>query len=734
MQSFLDSHDGGRDGAFTGEWVASGQEALRGPFVIQCKFTSREGYTLKASDLLDEIDKARKLVKQGLCETYVLMTNAGLTGAGDGKIKELLEDVGVKHVTILGSTWINQQILENKRLRMLVPRVYGLGDLSQILDERAYTQARSILESMREDLAKVVITDAYRNSARAIDKYSFVLLIGEPASGKTTIASLLSMAALDHWGASILKLDNPADLVARWNPDEPSQFFWLDDAFGVTQYEESQALRWNHVLPQIQPMLSNGAKIIMTSRDYIYSRARKSLKDSAFPLLNESQVVIDVHDLSHEEKEQILYNHIKLGTQTPTFRTKIKPHLHDVASHPRFIPETARRLGNPFFTKGLFINADGISQFVEERERLMQEILRGLDMDSWAALALVYMRRGRLDSPIVLEPTEAFALERLGSTLGKCLVALHALKGSLVLFSRINGEPVWQFRHPTVGDAYATVLAESPEHLDIFIEGSEVEHLIGQVTCGDMGYENSIVVPEALFPLMIKRLKDMRQGSSAKATILARVGVIENLQAFLTYRCSRAFLSLYLQDDPKLLVRVSQPGLFLNAVQEVPLAIRLHEFALLPEERRRTFIETVSEYALEGRDASALVDEDIKSIFTAEELEELVRRLEFELLPRLNEIRDEWEYDYSLDERPEQHMQPLLDLFRALRTQFYDDEGVARIIDEQIWVTTEWVRQNTIQEVDGAPRQLGEFEATEIPQSTRSIFDDIDAYEVSSGA
>ena len=43
---------------------------------------------------------------------------------------------------------------------MLVPRVYGLGDLSQILDERAYLQARTILESMREDLAKVVVTDS----------------------------------------------------------------------------------------------------------------------------------------------------------------------------------------------------------------------------------------------------------------------------------------------------------------------------------------------------------------------------------------------------------------------------------------------------------------------------------------------------------------------------------------------------------------------------------------------
>jgi hypothetical protein len=64
------------------------------------------------------------------------------------------EGAGVKGFRCFESNWINQQIRDNKRLRMLVPRVYGLGDLSEILDERAYTQASALLNSMREDLSK----------------------------------------------------------------------------------------------------------------------------------------------------------------------------------------------------------------------------------------------------------------------------------------------------------------------------------------------------------------------------------------------------------------------------------------------------------------------------------------------------------------------------------------------------------------------------------------------------
>src|SRR6266496_474442 len=237
VESFLDSGDAGRDGAFTGKWRAMGKEDLTGSFVIQCKFTSKNNYVLRTSDLSDEVEKAKRLVAKGLCDSYLLMTNAGLSGTRAEEIKALFQAAKVKHVATFGSSWISQQIRENKRLRMLVPRVYGLGDLSQILDERAYAQARAILESLREDLAKVVVTDAYRKAAEALDKHSFVLLVGEPAAGKTTIASLLAMAALDQWHASMLKLDEPGKVAERWNPEEPSQFFWLDDAFGVTQYE-----------------------------------------------------------------------------------------------------------------------------------------------------------------------------------------------------------------------------------------------------------------------------------------------------------------------------------------------------------------------------------------------------------------------------------------------------------------------------------------------------------------
>jgi hypothetical protein len=189
------------------------------------------------------------------------MTNAGLSGSINEGIEKLFKDVGVKNVRSFGSTWICQQIRERKRLRMLVPRLYGLGDLSQILDERAYDQAKTLLSSLREDLSKVVLTKAYRQAAEALDQHGFVLLIGEPAAGKTTIASMLSMGALDQWGASTLKVDEPGKVVEHWNPHESSQFFWIDDAFGVTQYESYLVHGWNHALTIIRTCYATAPRL-----------------------------------------------------------------------------------------------------------------------------------------------------------------------------------------------------------------------------------------------------------------------------------------------------------------------------------------------------------------------------------------------------------------------------------------------------------------------------------------
>ena len=61
VQSFFDSHDGGRDGAFHGTWIPVTGESFQGTFTAQCKFTAKADKCLQLSDLKDEFAKAKRL-------------------------------------------------------------------------------------------------------------------------------------------------------------------------------------------------------------------------------------------------------------------------------------------------------------------------------------------------------------------------------------------------------------------------------------------------------------------------------------------------------------------------------------------------------------------------------------------------------------------------------------------------------------------------------------------------
>ena len=726
LESFADSNDAGRDGAFRGTWNPDRHEDLEDSFVIQCKFTTKADGRLTPSGLSEEVEKAKALVQQGVCDSYILMTNATISGSSNQRIVKMLENAGVKHVRIFDATWLTRQIVENKRLRMLVPRVYGLGDLSELLDERAYAQAGAILETMREDISKVVVTDAYQKAAAALDNNGFVLLIGEPASGKTTIASLLAMAALDNWNAPTLVLRDPAQVIDHWNPHQATQLFWIDDAFGVTQQDDALVDSWSRAWPTVRTMVRRGAKIVLTSRDYIYNRVRDRLKEPAFPLLNESQVVIDVRELSEDERGQILYNHIKLGNQPTSFRTTIKPFLEEIAVHQRFVPETARRLGDKAFTRSLRPYESSIHRFVERREQFLQETIRGLDNHSRAILALIFLRRGHLQSPIELQPPEEHAIGRLGSDLAGCTSAATSLAGSFVHLSHIDGEAFWQFRHPTIGDAYAGLLAENPELLVVFVAGSDPNKLIAQITCGDVGIKRATIVPRSLFHEVMGKLDELQEVAQSHPDHPTRDTASRGVLVFLARRCTDAFLQLYLDRHPDLLGQVSEPGMSLNYVPEVPLVLRLHELDLLPDANRKRFLNTVNRYLLNAWDAGALSNPRIRTLYRQGEFDELIQSVRDEVLPDLDDIRDSEESNWDEDVPPDDWMQQLKDVFNALGDYFEDEQGIADLIDDQLLRIESWIREHADYDYEGEERLIGRVELPVAVTGGRSIFEDID--------
>jgi len=162
--------------------------------------------------LSDELPKAKRLAKKGLADDYIILTNHTITGQSELRIRNAFQRVGVGRCRVFHRDWIIARIQESGRLRMMVPRLYGLVDLTSILDSRAYQQAQLILSEMGENLQKLVVTEAHRKSVRAISRHNLVLLLGSPAAGKSTIGASLALGASDIWKCSTIKATSPEHL------------------------------------------------------------------------------------------------------------------------------------------------------------------------------------------------------------------------------------------------------------------------------------------------------------------------------------------------------------------------------------------------------------------------------------------------------------------------------------------------------------------------------------------
>ena len=270
--------------------------------------------------------------------------------------------------------------------------------------------------------------------------------------------------------------------------------------------------------------------------------------------------------------------------------------------------------------------------------------------------------------------------------------------------------------------------AQSPELLGIFVHGSTPDKLIEQITCGDVGIEKAVIIPKILFPLLLLRLAEFSTSNEYKSESLSAWRAKSAIQGFLARRCSKEFLSLYVDKNPDILDEVSKPGLYLSVGSKVDLAVRLYELGLLPENNRKMFVAKVSEYAITGQDLYALEDVDIRKVFTDHEFQELKRNVHTRLLPRLDDVRLHVQLNHNSDETPEEHMAQLLGSFEALKNHFADDTRALETIEHETVLAKKWISDHTYdEERERKPRTLGKVEMPDNPHGVRSIFDDVDA-------
>ena len=631
------ANDGGQDAVFL---MPSSDKGSPPAGTVQVKFSHDPKGSLKLSDLTPELEKLQELVSAGEADSYILVTNMSVSGRTGIQIKKKLRELGVNKPEVWGKEEITRAVRESSKLRALVPQVYGLGDLSTILDIRAAEQTRAILRSWLPKLQAYVPTVAHTQAVQILDKHGIVLLLGNPSSGKSTIGAILSTMAVDDEEHSVIQISSPHEFEKHWNPHDRNRFFWVEDAFGSNVLDTGHVQDWMRVFPKVTASVKGGNRVLFTSRNHIYLAACPRLGSRNLDLFKSKAAIVNVGEISGDEKRQILYNHIRHGKQDEVWRTNAKQHLDAVAEVDGFLPGIAERLGNPDFTKKLPLTEEALCNFMAKPQEHLIEIINELEPAQNAALTLIYMHRGRMDLNDLDKDAVSTAESITGCSLNEIHERIRELAGSFIKVVSDASDLVWGFDHPTISDAITAILDKQPSKSAAIICGGPIEKVMRQFACEDCpGTPDAVKIPAKLNAPLNTRLKDVPDSWQTNA-ILFR---------FLSARASDDVVSHQFRNATRLMLRKYLPPDRASCNEQFCAAARAHSLGALSDSDLSFISYQILKGSAERLDLSWLEEPNLVALIEPHALLSLGFNLSSRISNNLDELLEAQRADINLD-------------------------------------------------------------------------------------
>ncbi|BCH19947.1 hypothetical protein MesoLjLa_67980 (plasmid) [Mesorhizobium sp. L-2-11] len=676
VEIFREAQDGGQDAVL----LIPGNGAGAAPIgTVQVKHSSDAARALRPGDIAAEIENVTRLVAEGQADTYIFMTNMSVDAPVALEIRKRLRAIGVRKPHILGRQYVIRSIRSSARLRAMVPQVYGLGDLTVILDERMTQQSRALLEHWVPKLKKYVPTRAHREAVKAITEHGFVLLLGNPSSGKSAIGAILSTIASENPDSTVLILTSPRDFEQGWNPNDPGRFFWIDDAFGPNVVREDYVQDWASAFPKLRAAVAHGNRFLLTSRKHIYEAARLRLGQRNLAEFTNGSAVVDVGALSMAEKAQILYNHINYGSQSQSWKSSVKPHLSAVATVEAFLPGIAERLGDPNFTKSLAPREASLVQFMKEPREHLVDTINALDETLRAALMLVYVHRGAFNLETADGPAIEAVAELTGIGRSRILDSFTELMGSFLKASGTGQATVWSFAHPTIADALTEILREKPHMMAALLRGATVDTILtGFMSEGAGAIQDALSIPTNLNETLVARLAETPDETHLNWSLFS----------FLSWRASDRVVERIAELKPDLFERKAWVTDYIVDSPKLTAHARVHRLGLLTDDLRESDAVALEDAALNELDLSFLDSEEMLALIPPQRLVRLGMGLRTRKLPDIEERIIEIADRADLDGDPESHFEKVIDAINRLEDMEIDSNGKMLIEDARTKIKT----------------------------------------------
>lgn len=358
----IESFKGGRD-------LGVDLRYAKGPrtTIVQVKHYVRTGLAGLLRDLKAEATKLRQLRPT----RYVLATSVPLSPANKAKIVSVFNSSVLVASDVLGAEELNNLLSLHPQIEQSHYKLWlaSKAVLDRVLHNAAITRSEFKVRQVYRQARRYVASSAFPQAMEILDEERVVIISGPPGVGKTTLADLLLYTHLERGFQAVLVERDPAEGFERFSPDTP-QIFYYDDFMGATFAGDRRGATLGNEDQALLTFINmvretRNARLILTTREHVYSQALGRSERLREAGLGELRVVLHMPSYSFFQRAAILYNHIYFSDLPKEFQDQIisDGFYLEIVKHDKFNPRLIDWLSNH---KRLKVPAEGYREFISE--------------------------------------------------------------------------------------------------------------------------------------------------------------------------------------------------------------------------------------------------------------------------------------------------------------------------------------------------------------------------------
>lgn len=319
-----------------------------GTLLVQAKHYGRSGGAALLRAVAAENVKVAMMKRRP--RRYILATSVSLSPALKQKIIDAMPSTPLCPGDVLGLEDLNNLLrrhadVERQHFKLWLTSTVVL---ERILHSGVYNRTGTEMNIVRDMVPRFVQNRSVAEAEEILAEQGTLVVAGEPGVGKSTLARMLVwLHAAQGW--RIFVVDDIREAYEIANEGEKRLIFF-DDFLGQVRLSTDFVRGMDQRLPPFLDRVrrNKDMRFILTTRDYILSRAQTLSARLAGKAVTDKRYVLNVDAYTRGTRARILYNHLYFSELSADDKTAL---LTDrfylrIIDHPNFNPRLIQMLTN----------------------------------------------------------------------------------------------------------------------------------------------------------------------------------------------------------------------------------------------------------------------------------------------------------------------------------------------------------------------------------------------------